>query len=437
MLVRPRDSFRYLRHLSLNTYHRLRAQPGFAKTLAAVFTHATQLETLSLSDGEILEVDQHVGDAFVQMKSLRVLKIGDFSTQTIGLLAKMQTPLVCIHANFTRSIFDRVDPVPILAPFSDSLRHVAVTWVDFTSSETQFPHVVSLDTELCAPEGLEEIVQCFPNLQELYMDTGGEELWSNSEIEELRPPNWQSQAVHTWPSLSSLSGSVATLYVLGVRCHVAHIDVSCDILRKPIDGERLAAVLIDARPISLSLQLQAWELDVASLVQYLLPAKDSLVKLTLRIRFRGEQYEDPGPHIYAMLETLSVLSLRTIDIWVDWERDWDRSVRASGWRFSPDAQSESSDIEEPQQTIADLDLTAIALQAARSIPTLQFAVIDGKYPLWTTFYKVCRDVNGHGQQGAATVVELEQASREREELWKEKHTQRAAECHPGCSVYYL
>lgn len=297
MLVRPRDSFRYLRHLSLNTYHRLRAQPGFAKTLAAVFTHATQLETLSLSDGEILEIDQHVGDAFVQMKSLRVLKIGDFSTQTIELLAKMQTPLVCIHANFTRSIFDRVDPVPILAPFRDSLRHVAVTWVDFTSSETQFPHVVSLDTELCAPEGLEEIVQCFPNLQELYMDTGGEELWNDSEIEELRPPNWQSQAVHTWPSLSSLSGSVATLYVLGVRCHVTHIDVSCDILRKPIDGERLAAVLIDARPMSLSLQLQAWEFDVASLVQYLLPAKDSLVKLTLRIRFRGEQYEDPSPHI--------------------------------------------------------------------------------------------------------------------------------------------
>lgn len=129
------------------------------------------------------------------------------------------------------------------------------------------------------------------------MDTGGEELWNNTEIEQLRPPNWQSQAVHTWPSLISLSGSVATLYVLGVRCHVAHINVSCDILRKSIDGERLSAVLADARPISLSLQLQAWEFDVASIVQYLLPAKDSLMKLTLRIGFRGEQYEDPSPHI--------------------------------------------------------------------------------------------------------------------------------------------
>lgn len=133
---------------------------------------------------------------------------------------------------------------------------------------------------------------------------------------------------------------------------------------------------------------------------------------------------------YAMLETLSVLSLRTIDIPVDWERD----VRASRARLgSPEAQSESSDIDEPQQSIANLDLTAIALQAAHSIPTLQFAVIDGEYPVWTKLYEVCRDVDG--RQGAATVVELEQGSAGWEGLWKEKHMKRAADCHPGCSVY--
>ncbi|GJE88121.1 hypothetical protein PsYK624_042040 [Phanerochaete sordida] len=429
MFARKRKCFCYLKHLCLHSFPQLYDQPRFGKVLAALFTRATELETLSLLSCEILEVGQQVGDAFAQMKSLRVLRILDFSDHTRALLARMRTPLVCVDFNLSRLDLDQEDPVPILAPFRDTLRHVKVNWVDFTSAETQFPHVTTLEAELCHPGGLGEIAQCFPGLQNFRMHTAREDGWDDDEAEEIRAHNLQSQAVHTWPSLNSLSGSAVTLYVLGVRCHVAHIDVSCGILVEPVDGERLAVVLADARPTRLSVHIRAWEFDATSLAQYLLPAKDSLVTLTLRIDFRGEQYEDPSPQIHAMLATLSLLSLRTIDLWVNWERP----MRIYKMRFSPDDQTESSEDEEPGQSIADLDLAAIALQAACSIATLQFAIVDGRYPLRTKFFKISRNVDG--PQDTPTVVELEDGNADREALCKEQYTRRAADCHSSCSMY--
>ncbi|GJE88122.1 hypothetical protein PsYK624_042050 [Phanerochaete sordida] len=428
MLARKRSCFRYLKHLSLHSYPRLYSQPRFGDVLATLLTRATELETLCLSSCDILKVDQRVEDAFVQMKSLRVLKICQYEDDIGELLARMRTPLVCADVSVSHNL-DPADPVPMLSPFKDTLRHLRVSWVDFMSAGTQFPHLTSLEAELCEAEGLAEIVQCFPALQDLYMDTPDEERWSVSEAEELRAVNSRLQAAHTWPSLNSLSGSVVTLYVLGVRCHVAHINISCDIIIKPVEGERLAAVLADARPTRLSLRLRASEFDIMSLAQYLLPVKDSLAKLELHVEFRGEQYEDPSPQIYAMLDTLSFLSLRTIDIWVNWTQIF----HISQLRFSPDAKGESLEVEDPGQSIAGLDLAAIGLQAARSIPTLQLAIVDGGYPLRTKVFKISRDADD--SQATPTMVELEYGNADREVLLKEKYMQRAAVCHPSCSMY--
>lgn len=68
-----------------------------------------------------------------------------------------------------------------------------LAFVDFASTEIQYPHVVSLSAEYCSFADLEPIVHCFPSLQDLSLHLlRQEEYMEEGEIEEDRLSNLAS-----------------------------------------------------------------------------------------------------------------------------------------------------------------------------------------------------------------------------------------------------
>lgn len=85
--------------------------------------------------------------------------------------------------------------------------------------------------------------------------------------------------------------------MLGIRCRVDHISVTCRPLNSVGDGQRFAAILADVRPTSLDVRLQVPEFEPSSLAECLVPVRDGLAGLKLHLNYHGRQHEDPSSNI--------------------------------------------------------------------------------------------------------------------------------------------
>ncbi|EKM48355.1 uncharacterized protein PHACADRAFT_33920 [Phanerochaete carnosa HHB-10118-sp] len=286
------NGFRYLNQLRL--YEVWRSLPQLEEHLTDLFMQATELKLVTL-EGEKVELGERVSYAFANLTKLRTLKIDAVTDRTAELFKKMQAPLTGIDANFL-GYHDSVDPIPMFAHFKHSLRAMNLSFAGFSSTEIQYPRVVSLSAEYCEYQNLVSIVHCFPSLRDLSLHAMEEDLDMQQEIsitEEERLSSLASQTRRTqWPSLHRLSGGVRELYTLGIRCRVDHVDVARWPLNSAVDGQRLAAIVADVRPTSLDARLLLPEFELLSLAEHLTCVRDELVGLRLRLDY---QYEEPCP----------------------------------------------------------------------------------------------------------------------------------------------
>ncbi|EKM56065.1 uncharacterized protein PHACADRAFT_122216, partial [Phanerochaete carnosa HHB-10118-sp] len=277
------NGFQYLTRLMLSPNRQLFYMPQLGKLMADILVQATELRLFKLHDCKILDIDNRAGCAFTNLEKLRTLQISSFTDGTFVLLKKMKAPLTGIDANFTR-LRRLIDPVPVFARFKGSLRAMDVVGVAFHSTEIQYPRVLSLSTNLDDATELERIALCFPNLQDFYMH-----IYPNGytveDVEENRLSNLALQTRSTWPSLRRLSSTVLELYMLGIRCSVGYVDVARQSLSSAVDGRRLAAILTDVRPTSLSIRLRIPRFDPLSLAVYLAPIKGRLAELELTLEY--------------------------------------------------------------------------------------------------------------------------------------------------------
>ncbi|EKM56027.1 uncharacterized protein PHACADRAFT_28997 [Phanerochaete carnosa HHB-10118-sp] len=220
---------------------------------------------------EFLEIDTSINRTLTNLSRLRTIQLSDATDPAAELLKEMQAPLTGIDASFFDYVDYWFDPVETFARFRHSLRAMSLAFVRFASADIQYPHVVSLSVERCRFEDLEHIVHCFPGLHDLKLHGISFDFMVENDLEEERLSNLASQARRTWSSLHRLSGDVLGLYILGIRCRVDHVSVSCQPLNSTVDGQRLAAILADVRPTSLDIRLRLPEFKALSLAECLTP----------------------------------------------------------------------------------------------------------------------------------------------------------------------
>ncbi|GJE88065.1 F-box protein [Phanerochaete sordida] len=385
---------RYLQVLKLSPVGKWRRVPRLAQLLAELFTKASALRALYLDDCSIIDFDERVRRAFTTMTGLRMIQIHAHTPDTPDWLEELQSPIACIDVDFELSdeSGDRTDFVPVLEPFRTSLRAVklkSIPWEEGPGIKFPlvFPNVASLEAEIFDLNWqLRTIYHCFPNVKELSTyskDADG--LVLDPEIEDIRLMNGRAQASGFWPSLRLLEGPLTELYMLAIQCAVDEVHTYT-----PFDTEvryaRLTALIAATRPKMLELRLSklAFDFDLSTLAQHLMPARERLNRLELAFGFHGQEYTDIAPGINKMLSALAKFALHSLDIYVYWGDSYLRKPSPGG------------------QSMADLDLAAMARHALQCMPSLRYTVVHGEEPLRRIVY----EARG-GPTNARLPVELE------------------------------
>jgi hypothetical protein len=300
MLRDPTDRFRYLRELELNTSGRFK-NPHAGELIAGVLEHATHLETLRLLHCDYLQLSERIPRAISAMSSLQDLTLISLTDEAYDLLPKLRSPLKRIECSFYHSDGnDPVDPVVLLAPFKGSLQEIKVTWVQFASQAVQYPLVTALYIDDCQFTELKHILRCFPNLQNLslWMAHEDDDL-DEEEIEDHRELNLSARAARFWNKLDSLSGSLLSLYMLGVRTKVDHLSLESSWVEK--EEERMfSALLSDLRPSSIALRARDLGFDLPLLGGILAPVADRLTVLLLHIEFAHSGFAHPNERMVSL-----------------------------------------------------------------------------------------------------------------------------------------
>lgn len=292
MLRDPAHRFPHLHHLELFVCGHFRT-PNAGSLIAGLFEKAQHLECLKLLYPNFLALDERIPRAISALTRLHSVALRGMTDQAQTLLRDIRSPLRALEIGFYSDWADGpADPVPLLVQFKTSLQRLHVTWVDFATSNIQYPNLTTLYVDDCQFAQLEFIYRSFPNLRSLSLWMGQEDdFLEEEEIEGHRELNIRSQDRGHWESLSHLQSSILSLYMLGVRCRVDNLDLKSSYL-ETAGGDKLSIILSDLRPSSLQLRLQILEFDVSKLGEFLAPAEKKLTSLYLHVDIHGEHYMD-------------------------------------------------------------------------------------------------------------------------------------------------
>lgn len=287
-----RQRFRFLRKLSLQFFVE-DEDSELGMLIADFFSHSTELEWLHLDDCLLLEVYEPVLSSMSSLTKLRTLQLENLTDHTEDLIKNIQLPLTKINIDFSGSE-DFFDPISVLSPFKHSLKAVSVDHVNLFTLGVQYPLVTTLHVGYCDGAELEVLEHSFPNLRKLSFEIAQEEgSWTSEEVEVERHSSLSLGAQDSWTSLARLTGNILSLYILGVRCRVEHLDVTPLPMKRPEHCQRLTTMLTDFRPPNLELALDVAKVDLSQLPGILSPIEESLLKLRLCLKMRGHRYEDP------------------------------------------------------------------------------------------------------------------------------------------------
>ncbi len=186
-LIEP-PRFKLLRSLEIRALGRFEAGPKVDLFLTMLIC-SKHLEQLKVLDPEILLSDKRIAAAVAALMSLKSVTFSEMNWHvTNQILKTCQSPLTQVNISFWgKDTIAPGDPVPLLDHFTHSLRHLYVTYAEFTPQSTQYPFIDLSSVDDCRFALEEPLVQSFPNMRGLSMWTGQEdEELEDEESEEHR-----------------------------------------------------------------------------------------------------------------------------------------------------------------------------------------------------------------------------------------------------------
>ncbi|KAI0325966.1 hypothetical protein GY45DRAFT_1259900, partial [Cubamyces sp. BRFM 1775] len=180
-----------------------------------------------------LQCDHRLVDAFAALPAVYDLRLGSFGLLTYELISSMRSNIAllfmeCSVADRTLSPLDHrvlFDPLDLL----NTLEELRICFIDLTAntvrpgpSTSVYPHVRLLSLAVGRFEELEILVNAFPNLRILDVTLC---FHLDVEVRSLRARN---RTVRCWDALEHVCGDICNLYILGLTCPVARVDIALD-----------------------------------------------------------------------------------------------------------------------------------------------------------------------------------------------------------------
>ncbi|PSR97464.1 hypothetical protein PHLCEN_2v4312 [Hermanssonia centrifuga] len=297
--------FQFLRHLDISVHGRFKTDRK-AFLLLVLFTYAHQLQRLRIFDCEILDSHCQIPFAIAALTSLKSLTLHLPNDSAYQMLKCMRSNIVKISICFYRDDVAPQNPVPLLSYLCHSLQELRVTYVHFEGAVEQcYPSLRTLVVDDCQFANVEPLAKSFPNVFDLsvWMGQEDDDLEVN-EIEECRSINQTAQDTIGWDGLDQLRGDILSLYMLGLRCQVYHLDVQSTFLTSSRSSQ-LRAILSDSRPSTFSVRIKAKRFEMSFLPPILEPVRETLTHLIVYMDLSDSAGEPDG-----MLAT----SLQSFDI---------------------------------------------------------------------------------------------------------------------------
>lgn len=289
------SSFLGLRSLDLHFPENVdgRIRPNEVTVITDILDHAKKLQEIAIY-GRVMGSGASVYRALAALPALHVLQLGIYDDFKAGIpatlipatLARLQSPLVSLGFKLHG---EDLDIVTALSHFRHTLERLNVSDIALykvATTDFRYSNMTVLELVSVSNMRLSILVPAFPNLKHLTVKYADD--FPDEEVDDLRTDNLQFQQEHPdqmW-RLLSLTGDVASLYVVASQTVVHQVSITClGIYGCPLAIGILKAVLTPLQPLSLSMD----ELD-ESVVEMGWLSKEvvqcyELVRLDLELTF--------------------------------------------------------------------------------------------------------------------------------------------------------
>ncbi|PIL22866.1 hypothetical protein GSI_15562 [Ganoderma sinense ZZ0214-1] len=264
---------------------------------------AFNLTSLKISNTEaLLVLHPPLGTAIAKLRTLKTVDFFNTGVHCATLLRTLQSSLVTVKLRFdldTRAQEDDsevlpepdANPILLLEGSQSTLESLSVSCATPSPDGPYYPNMTHLELSFAGFPYVKDYIRAFPNLQSLtcfdYTRFGDELAWHSR-----RGMAIVYQVYHgTWRSLRKFEGSLLTLWVLGLTCHIHCVRLSFA-QQLGVDPNFLNDVIIDVRPSELALRLPgaAWLLDDA--VRAVLSEEGRLQVLEIYVLFHINEADD-------------------------------------------------------------------------------------------------------------------------------------------------
>lgn len=222
---------------------------------------------------EILGTHHNIRDAFISLASVRTLIVPFAGEKGIAMIRRMRSPLSTVDIGY-EVLYDDIPPadrnalhpLSTLRNFHTTLERLVLSWSlggePGEAVTVTYPLVRTLEMDDVMDLPILPFIAAFPNLSVLEVETaydGVEDVIKDhlvlTSIAARHRANQAAQDLHgSWKTLSQITGTLFGLYMLGIRCDVASLDLT--IFDESMDW--LVAVLRDTRPSTLVLTIGAY-----------------------------------------------------------------------------------------------------------------------------------------------------------------------------------
>lgn len=250
--------------------------------------HAHKLETLTLDfRDECLESCPELGQALACMNSIKHLSFLEkrCGERGIKVISQMQSPLSKLDIAFWDCEF-HADVISALSSSASTLEVLQLYCITLQPSNVQFPRLHTLLLSDPLELDVEIMIKAFPNLVDLELQYPDADSLPDEELAaEIRMLNRQAQMTQCWTKLATVEGDLASIYALGLACHVRHLIVS---MHYPREDVELPMVIADVRPLYVSLYIHEMAMErVAGFLERAPYVKTLALSVHLKYRFRA------------------------------------------------------------------------------------------------------------------------------------------------------
>lgn len=265
---------KHFRELTISAVPSSTTAEFFALTLQSVSPSITTLRITDVSE-ETLFSHPDIAIAFSALRTVQALTVAEAGKRTMGMIRRMRSPLSRVRITFpprwrlnVAPNFETMHPVTALQSVRVTLQALFVDWLFDEEQQTypvaSFPSMQELRLDHLLDPSIGPFITAFPNLSTLQANSAYDSDDSQHYLGDVEPDvlhiavnhrraeNQAFQAVHgTWEVLDHFTGTVLSLYVLGLVCKIHTLDLTM----KNEPYEWFAAILNDTRPSTVWLSI--------------------------------------------------------------------------------------------------------------------------------------------------------------------------------------